>query len=391
MSINFDQIIDRRGSGALKTDALKERYGRDDLIAMWVADMDFRVAPCVDEAIKAVAAHGVYGYSAAPEGFTPAVRGWLKRRYGWDAETDWMLAASGVVYSLAVCIRAFSKPGDAVLIQEPVYHCFRQAIEANGRRAVSADLAQDEETGRYGIDFDAFERVIEREKPAVFALCSPHNPVSRVWSDEELIRMGDICLAHGVRVVSDEIHADFLWQGKRHRPFASLKDAFLRQCVTLLAPTKTFNLAGVEGSLILAADPDVRGAVARQLKEDQTGGVTRFSYEAMTAAYARGDAWLDALLAYLEGNIHTLQSELAQRLPQARMTPMEATYLAWIDLRAYGVPAERLPGLILEKGRLALNAGQSFGAGGAGFMRMNVATQRANIPEGVKRLAAALG
>jgi len=388
MQFDFDTIYDRRNTGSLKYD-LAPKYGLpEDVLPMWVADMDFRSPECVVEAIIERARHGIFGYSEAPRGYFEALEKWYKERHGWQIQPSWLVKASGVVYALAQAVRALTEEGDAVLIQEPVYYPFRHVVEQNGRRPVVSELVND--NGAYRVDFDDFERKIRENDVRLFILCSPHNPVGRVWTREELERMGDICLKYDVKVASDEIHADFVYPGYKHTVFAAVKPEFEQNSVILTAPTKTFNLAGLHISNIFIPNPVLR---EKYQKETAKSGMSQLGIMGMVAckaAYEGGGAWLDALMEYLTGNLAFMRDFLRARLPELKLVEPEGTYLVWVDFRALGMSAEELERFIKHEARLWLDGGTMFGAAGAGFQRFNIACPRAVLQEAMERLEKAV-
>jgi len=384
MEFDFDRTIDRRDTQCIKYD--NAAFGMPgDALPMWVADMDFAAPPCVVAGLEERLRHGIFGYSNMDAGYFGALREWYARRFGWNVEREWLAVTQGVVNAIYVAVRALTEPGDGVTIQQPVYYPFESAIRDTGRQVVVNELLYG--GGRYSIDFDDFERKIERSR--MFILCSPHNPVGRVWTRDELERMGEICMRRGVTVVSDEIHQDFVFPGSRHLVFAGLGPLFADMTVTCTAPSKTFNLAGLPLSNIFIKD---RGLRDRFLREYRNCGLDHpgiMSIIACRAAYEGGAEWLEELKLYLGGNLSLLRGSLRERIPKVRLVEPEGTYLAWLDCRGLGLPARELDDLIARKGKLWLSRGDTFGAGGAGFYRMNVACPRPVLREGISRLEAA--
>lgn len=383
----FDRRIDRTGTNSLKYDFKEENGMPDDVIPMWVADMDFRVPVPVIEAVKAAAEHGIFGYSETGAGYFEALRRWFSAHYGWVVRPDWLIKTPGVVYALAASVRAFTRPGDGVLIQQPVYYPFAQVVEDNGRRLCNCPLLY--ENGRYRMDFAALEETIAREKITLTLLCNPHNPVGRVWTDEELLTFGNICLRHGVRIVSDEIHADFTFDGRRHRPIASLSPALAEQTVTCTAPSKTFNLAGLQISNIWIPGDGMRQAFRREMAASGIELLNTLGLVAAQAAYEKGETWLSEVKAYITRNRDLFRDYLQTHLPHARLVEPEGTYLLWVDFRAYGLSHDDLTCRIVDRARLWLDDGSIFGPAGDGFQRFNIACPRSVLQEALDRLGAA--
>jgi cystathionine beta-lyase len=381
-------VIDRRGTDSVKYDLAPKRGKPADILPLWVADMDFQSPPEVLRALAEKSSHGIFGYSDdMGGGYYSALAGWYSSRFGWEIAPEWLVKTPGVVFAVSTAIRALTGEGDAVLIQEPVYYPFSEAVRLNGRRLVLNELVFDGE--RYTVDLEDFENKILGNGVKLFILCSPHNPVGRVWTREELTAMGDICVKHGVAVVSDEIHADFVYPGYRHTVFAGIKPAFADLTVTCTAPTKTFNLAGLQISNILISNAELRSRFSREVKKTGCNGVNAMGLAACRAAYRHGGPWLDALIGYLTANLETVRSFLQDRLPQIRLVEPEGTYLIWLDCRALGLPDRELDDWLVHKAGLWLDAGTMFGAGGEGFQRMNIACPRAVLHKALERLSEA--
>lgn len=388
MNTRFDEVINRLGTNSLKWEFAVDRGQPADVLPLWVADMDFRVPPPVTEALERMVQHGIYGYSDGRDGYYDALSGWMQRRFGWKVERDWVVKTPGVVTALAVAVRALTEPGAAVLIQQPVYYPFAGVVAQNSRTLVVNELHLVD--GRYELDLADFEAKIVEQDVKLFILCSPHNPVGRVWTRAELEAMGDICVKHGVTVIADEIHADLVHAGHSHRVFADLKPEFRDITITCTAPSKTFNLAGLQASNIFIADATLRSAFRAEMMRCAIGGINTAGLVACEAAYAHGDAWLAELLQYLQGNIDYVRGFLAERIPQVRLIEPEATYLLWLDFRALGLEAKELNDFISHDAHLWLNQGDMFGVGGDGFQRMNVACPRATLERALELLAAAV-
>jgi cystathionine beta-lyase len=385
MKYDFDEIIPRRESHSCKWDSA----GDADILPMWIADMDFRTAPCVIEALEKRVRHGVFGYAKVPDACFEAVTGWFDRRHGFRFRQEWLLFTTGVVPALSAVIRALTNPGDRVIVQSPVYNCFFSSIRNNGCETVSNDLAYRD--GTYRPDFDDLEEKASSPQAKLLLLCSPHNPVGRVWTRDELVRIGEICLRNGVTVVSDEIHCDLVYPGHAHVPFASLGEEFLYHSVTCTAPSKTFNLAGLQVANILAADSGMRRKIDRALNVNEVCEINAFAPDALIAAYNGGEDWLDELNRYLYANYACLKSFFARHFPRFTVLPLEATYLAWVDCSSLGLPSAEIARILIDREKLWINEGTIYGAAGEGFIRLNIACPRALLLEGLGRIKNAFG
>jgi len=383
--MNFDEIIDRRNTDSLKYDFAVQRGKPEGVLPLWVADMDFPTPPCVTDALMERTHHGMFGYSETREDYTQVLQSWFARRFSWEIEPRWLVKTPGVVFALCTAIHALTREGDAVLIQPPVYYPFLESILANGRRLVTNELVYHD--GRYSIDFDDFERQIIEKKVKLFLLCSPHNPVGRVWTEEELLRMGEVCVKHGVVIVADEIHADLVHPGYRHRVFASLRSAFSEIAVTCTSPAKSFNLAGLHIANIFIENRALRHAFWQELTRCGYSQSNCMGFTACRAAYAGGEQWLEELKIYLAENLDFLRNFLRGALPEIRLVEPEGTYLAWLDCAGLGLGDRELDDLIVHKAGLWLDAGPMFGAGGAGFQRINFACPRAILGQALEQLA----
>ncbi|MDR1224151.1 MAG: pyridoxal phosphate-dependent aminotransferase [Tannerella sp.] len=385
MKYDFDEIIPRRESHSYKWDSA----GDADILPMWVADMDFRTAPCVIEALEKRVRHGVFGYTKVPDAYFEAVTGWFDRRHSFRFRREWLLFTTGVVPALSAVIRALTNPGDRVIVQSPVYNCFFSSIRNNGCETVSNDLTY--RNGTYRPDFDDLEEKASSPQAKLLLLCSPHNPAGRVWTRDELSRIGEICLRNGVTVVSDEIHCDLVYPGHTHVPFASLGEEFLYHSVTCTAPSKTFNLAGLQVANILAADVGMRRKIDRALNVNEVCEINAFAPDALIAAYNGGEEWLDELNRYLYVNYVCLKSFFARHFPRFIVLPLEATYLAWVDCSSLGLPSAEIARILIDKEKLWINEGTIYGAAGEGFIRLNIACPRALLLEGLGRIKYAFG
>jgi cystathionine beta-lyase len=350
--------------------------------------MDFATTSYVEDAIVARAAHGIYGYTETSERYFEVISSWISRHHGWETRQEWLVKTPGVVFALAMCIKAFTEPGDGVLLQLPVYYPFSEAIEDNGRRIVSSDLILGDDN-KYHIDLKDFENKIISEKIKLFLLCNPHNPVGRVWTKEELTAIGDICLKHGVIVASDEIHEDFVFKGK-HVPFASIKEEFKDISITCTSPSKTFNLASMLISNIFIPNAKLRHAVRKQIDAAGISQLSALGLTAAEAAYRDGEQWDEAMMEYVRGNIEYVKEFAEQRLPGVKMIDHEGTYLVWLDFSKTGLTVEEIDDLIVNKAKLWLDSGHIFGPVGEGFQRINVACPGATLTEALERIEAAL-
>ena len=381
MQYDFDTVIPRRGTNSYKWDTPAE----EGVLPMWVADMDFRTAPAITEALQRRVAHGVFGYTRVPDAYYEAVTGWFARRHGWSFDPAWIIYTSGVVPAVSAIIKAMTRPGDTVIVQTPAYNCFYSSIRNNGCLLGSNRLLED--GGRYTVDYEGLERLAADPRATVLLLCNPHNPTGRVWTRDELRRIGDICLRHGVFVIADEIHGELTYEGHDYTPFASLGDDLLRGSATCLSPSKAFNIAGLQIANIVAADGEVRRRIDRAINDNEVCDVNPFGVLATIAAYNEGGPWLDELRQYLWGNYEYLLQFLGERLPGCTVSPLEGTYLPWLDCRRTGLASDELAGRLLRRQRLMVNPGTMYGPGGEGFLRLNMACPRALWQEGLERLA----
>jgi cystathionine beta-lyase len=388
MKYNFDQIIDRRNTGGVKWDALENVFGTTDVLPMWVADMDFAVAKPITEALKKRIQHEVYGYSQPLPTVTEIVVDRMKRKYGWKIKPEWVVFTPGVVPAIFTAVRAFTNPGDKVVLQGPVYRPFWSAITASGCRTIDNELKLND--GRYGIDFKDLERKFRaKSKPKMMILCHPHNPVGRVWMEPELRRMGEIVVGNGAIMVSDEIHCELLFNGHRHNPFASLSRDFAQNSITCMAPSKTFNLAGLCASTIIIPNKRIRDCFCNA-KTGFMGGTNTFGFIALEAAYRWGDEWLAQLIEYLQGNLEFVTRFFAEKLPGIKVIKPEGTYLVWLDCRGLGMTPGKLNDFLIKKAKVGLEDGRIFGPEGAGFQRMNIACPRATLKVALGRIERAV-
>ena len=378
MKYDFDKTIDRRATNSYKWDSAPE-----GVLPMWVADMDFRTAPAIIDALQKRVAHGIFGYTRVPDAYYDAVTSWFSRRHGWDIDREWIIYTSGVVPAVSAVIKALTVPGDKVIVQTPVYDCFFSSIRNNGCEIVSNPLRRTADT--YEMDFDALERCAADPRAKVMLLCNPHNPAGRVWTPDELTRLGNICLRNGVTVVADEIHCELVYQGFKYTPFASLSDAFLHRSVTCLSPSKAFNIAGLQIANIVAFDNDLRSRIDKAININEVCDVNPFGVAATIAAYNEGEEWLNQLVDYLHGNYEAMAEFCRRELPEFPITRLEGTYLVWMDCSSLGMPSDALEHALLDDARLWLNAGTMYGAEGEGYMRWNIACPRSVMLDGLNR------
>jgi len=380
MKYNFDEIIPRRNSNSVKWDAATN----EQILPLWVADMDFRTATPIIEALEKRVRHGIFGYTKVPQTYFDAITGWFERRHNFTFRREWTLYTTGVVPAISAIIRALTVPGDKVIAQTPVYNCFFSSIRNNGCELATNQLIY--QNGVYTIDFDDLEKKASEPKAKLLLLCSPHNPAGRVWNREELTRIGEICLENDVTVVSDEIHCDLVYPGHRHLPFVSLNEDFLRRSVTCTAPSKTFNIAGLQCANIHTADETIRKKIDKALNINEVCDISSFAVEALMAAYNNGEDWLEELKKYLYDNYLYLLEFFAKHLPQFPVLPLEATYLVWVDCSVFNQSSVNIAEMLLEKENLWVNPGAMYGAGGENFIRLNIACPRKLLDEGLHKI-----
>lgn len=387
-NLNFDEIINRRGTDCLKYDFAVRRGMPEEVLPLWVADMDFKTTSYVEDAVIERTKHGIFGYSESGEEYFKEVAGWMRRHHNWEIRPEWLIKTPGVVFALAMAVKAFTEKGDSVLIQQPVYYPFSEVITDNGREVVSNDLVLTED-GTYKIDFADFEQKIIANGIKLFLLCSPHNPVGRVWTKEELEKIGDICVKHGVTVVSDEIHNDFIWEGT-HTVFAGIKKEFADISVTCTSPSKTFNLASMLISNIFIPNQILRRKFRKEMDRAGISQLSVLGLVATEAAYAHGDEWYAAMKNYVRDNIAFARAYVEENLPGVRMIDTQGTYLIWLDFRQTGLTVEQLDHKIIYEAGLWLDSGKIFGKTGEGFERINVACPRAVLQEALDRICGIL-
>ena len=405
MKFNFDEIIDRRNSNSLKW-----AVGKDEL-PMWVADMDFRAAPCILEALQEAVKHGIFGYSEISTQWALAYQNWWQKRHNFRIEEHWLIFCTGVVPALSSLVRKFTTPNESVLVQSPVYNCFFSSIQNNGAKVLCNELVY--ENGKYEIDWTDFEEKLSDPQTTLFILCNPHNPVGKIWSKDELARMGELCAKHGVTVISDEIHCDLCEPNLRYTPFASINETNANISISCISPTKAFNIAGLNSAAVFAKNKFLRHKAWRAFNTDEIAEPNAFAVAATVAAFEKGEEWLDELRIYLSENKKIVREFLSENLPYIEALPCDATYLMWLDcsnlINLSGeipiatsenlkIPhfaefknSTELANFIRSKSGLYLSSGEIYGKGGEKFLRLNIATTRANLLDGLERLKKALG
>lgn len=380
----FDTAPSRLGTASYKWDSQES-----DVLPMWVADMDFRTSPEIIEALEKRVAHGIFGYTRVPEVYYRACIDWFERRHGWRFERDWVIYTSGVVPAVSAIIKAMTAPGDKVVLQTPAYNCFYSSIRNNGCGTVPAPLVYGSD-GSYNIDFEGLEALLERPDSKAFILCNPHNPTGRVWTAAELHRMATMCQRHGVFVIADEIHCELTYPGHDYTPFGSVcTPEMLANCTVCLSPSKAFNIAGLQIANIVAFDPEVRNRIDRAININEVCDVNPFGVAATIAAYNHSERWLDALRRYLWDNYCYVCEVLGREMPDFKITPLEGTYLVWINITATGLRSDEFCRILEEKHRIRLSPGTIYGPGGEDFVRLNIACPRSTLAEGLRRLTAA--
>lgn len=385
---NFDAVIDRKNTNSLKYDFAVERGKPADVLPLWVADMDFRAPAPVLDALHRAVEHGIFGYSDVKSDYYDAVSGWFSRRFGWQTQPQWLVKTPGVVYALAMAVRTLTHPGDSVLIQPPVYYPFFSVIRDNDRVVVENELVYQD--GRYSIDFEDFERKITEQQVKLFILCSPHNPVGRVWTQEELRKLGDICRKQNVYVISDEIHCDFAFEDHPHHIFLAVNPDLAEHTIICTAPSKTFNIAGLQVSNIWIPSGKIRTAFLKEIDRSGYSQLNSLGLVACQAAYESGEPWLEQCRKYLWGNLDFLRSFLGEHIPQIRLVEPEGTYFAWLDCSGLHLTQTELDDLIVNRAKLWLDAGHIFSGKAGQFQRVVLACPRATLEQALCRLKSAV-
>lgn len=387
MKFNFDKIIDRTNNFSAKWSEMNKNFGTNNLLPMWVADMDFLTAPCVMEALKDRLEQGIFGYTTRPSSYNESIVNWLDNRFSWKINQEWLMFSPAVITSISLLIQNLTQKNDKIMIQEPVYSPFHNIVESNERNLVISPLVRLDD-GSYVMDYEDIEAKIKDVK--VFILCNPHNPVGRVWTREELTRLGEICLKHNVLVISDEIHSDIILKNHKHTPFASISKEFRENTITCMAPTKTFNLAGLQSSFLVISNPYYYEVMDKAFSILDIKRNNAFSLVATEAAYNYGEDWLYELIKYIEDNVDFAIDYIKNHIPQLKVKKPEGTYLLWVDFSNLNVDKKDLKNALINKGRIALSDGSSFGIGGDGYYRINLACPRSMVLEGLKRIEFAI-
>lgn len=383
MKYNFDTVIDRSNNYAVKYDELKLKFGRDDLCSMWVADMDFKSAQPIIDAIKNRAEQGIFGYTSRPQSYYQGVVDWYKRRYDWHIEKEYLTHSPSVVTSLSIIIKTFTEPGDKIIIQSPVYYPFFEVINKNHRELVLNPLKKRDDD--YVMDYEDLEEKME-DSVKYLILCNPHNPVGRVWTKEELIKLGNICFKNNVKIISDEIHGDLVYGERKYVPLASISEEFSRNTITCISATKTFNIAGLQASFAIFPNSEYYHRFKEILGILDISRNNCFSLVAVEAAYRDGEEWLNQLLEYLKENVEFLFDYCKKNIPKIKPVKHEGTYLIWLDCKELGLKDDELSDFMINKAKVALNKGKWFGKEGEGYMRINIACPRSILKEGLKRI-----
>lgn len=383
MDFKFDKIIDRTNNFSAKWSEMNKNFGTNDLLPMWVADMDFLTAPCIMEALKDRLDQGIFGYTTRPSSYNESIANWLDNRFSWKIKKEWLMFSPAVVPSISLLIQNLTNKNDKIMIQEPVYSPFHNTVKMNERELVISPLIK-LENGNYIMDYDDIESKIKDVK--IFILCNPHNPVGRVWTLEELTKLGDICLKNNVLVISDEIHSDIIFKNHKHTPFASISKEFEQNTITCMAPTKTFNLAGLQSSFVIIPNKAYYNILDNAFSKLDIKRNNAFSLVATEAAYNYGEDWLDSLLNYLEDNVDFAIEYINTYIPQLKVNKPEGTYLLWVDFSALNIDEDTLKNALINIGKVALNSGSSFGIGGQGHYRINLACPRSMVLEALKRI-----
>ena len=387
-NLDFDRIINRKNTDCLKYDFAVKRGMPADVLPLWVADMDFETSSYIEDALVERAKMGIYGYSDAQTPYFEAVAGWMKRHHNWEPKEEWLIKTPGVVFALAMAVKAYTAPGDAVLIQSPVYYPFSEVISDNGRRVVSSTLVLSDDN-RYHMDVADFEEKLKAENVKLFFLCNPHNPVGRVWTKEELTAIGDLCVQYNVTVVSDEIHGDFIFKGE-HQVFAAIKKEYEDITITCTAPSKTFNIAGIVTSYAIVPNDRIREEFYSFLEAGEFGDGTIFAYTATTAAYTYGAEWLQQMRMYIMENVRFVEEFMKLHLPKIKAYQPQASFLVWLDCRELKLSQDELVHLFKDNAGLALNDGSIFGPGGEGHMRLNIGCPRSVLDKAMNALKKAV-
>ena len=378
---DFDEIINRRHTHSVKWDFCPS----DDVIPMWVADMDFKAAPCIIDALKERLEHGVFGYANVPEEFYDSIINWFSRRHNWTIDRNWIEYTTGVVPAINAVLRAITMPGENVVVLTPVYNCFFVCIQSNNCKVVEVPLIYNEDYS-YSINFDALDKALSDENTHTLLFCNPHNPAGRLWSKDEMLKVNNLCLKHGVTVISDEIHCEMVMPGHEYTPFAIISQEAQDNCITCGSPSKSFNIAGLQAAFIVSNNLDIKARINKALIDNQVCSINPFGLEAFMAAYNYGENWILQFNEYIDGNFRLMRDMMNKELPEFHFTPIEGTYLAWIDVTPTGMTSTEVTKKILDVAKVLVNDGTMYGKSGDGFIRVNLATQRSVVEEATRRI-----
>lgn len=381
MKYDFDTLVNRKGTSSYKWDSSEIEA---DVLPMWVADMDFKTAPCIIDTLRNRVEHGVFGYVSVPDAYYDAVISWFSRRHGWEIKREWIQYTSGVVPAISAIIKGLTQPGDQVLVMTPVYNCFFSSIRNNGCTAVECPLVYENNT--YTIDYQALEQCASNPDVKILLLCNPHNPACRVWTREELVKIGEVCKRNGVVVVSDEIHCELVMSGHQFTPFASVSHEMQDMCITCNSPSKSFNTAGLQIANIICNNTEWQQRIDRAINDNEVCDVNPFGVAGLIAAYNEGEEWLAQLCEYIEGNYNLVKDLFSKNLPQFPVTTLEGTYLVWIDCRNTGQTSDEITRQLFKEARVLLNSGTMYGAAGEGFVRLNIACPRSRVEDALNRM-----
>ena len=382
---DFDEVVERHATHAVKWDLCPN----DDVIPMWVADMDFKAAPCIVDALKKRLDHEVFGYTQVPEEFYTSIINWFERRHNWTIKPDWIDYTTGVVPAFNAVLKAVTTPGDNVVILTPIYNCFFTCIENNKCNAVEVPLTYNNDYS-YTIDFDALDKALSDVNTHTLLFCNPHNPAGRVWTKEEMLKVNDLCIKNGVKVISDEIHCEMMMPGHQYTPFASISQEAQDNCITCGSPSKSFNIAGLQAAFIATSNPSAKSLVNQALIDNQVNSLNPFGLEAFMAAYNHGEDWILQLNEYLAGNFALMRDMMNKELPEFHFTPIEGSYLAWIDVTPTGMTSAQVTQKLLDEAKVMVNDGTMYGKAGDGFIRINFATPRSVVEEATQRIIKAM-
>lgn len=387
MKYNFDEVVDRNNTSCVKWDFAEQYFEAKDLLPMWVADMDFKTPGFIVDAVKKRAEHEIYGYTVRPDGYYSSMINWIDKKHNWKIEKDWIIFSPGIVPAVNMAVMAFTNPGDKIIVQPPVYFPFFSAVKDNGRQLVYNQLKLN--NGRYDMDFDDLEKQIDNRTKMII-ISNPHNPGGSAWTKEELTQLGEICIKHNIILISDEIHSDLVIPPFKHTVAANISEEIADVTISMMAPSKTFNLAGMASSSVIISNPKLRNDFQVFLDRVHVGMGNLFGMVASEAAYTHGEEWLDQMLEYVKGNLDYMEAYINTNIPQIKMMRPEATYMVWLDFSTFGFSDKELKEFVLQKAKLGLNDGPVFGPGGEGFQRMNVACPRSIVEEAMLRLKKAV-